>query len=371
MQRICLVIILLMSLPLCAQIRKELQTLESKYASGALNEVADLLPGVKATNNDERAFLAHLGANLKKNKAEALSLHERAAERYPQNLYGQKSALEAAKIYVLDRDFTNAKKHLVKIDSAQLPERFYWAAVANLGADEYSAAISNSENFLRLSPNSELAENALHLVSDAYIAQAKYHSAIANLDKIKRLQNYDKQYYYYKLGNCHEASDKQNDAIQAYKDAYLLDRYSQIAYQVEERLFAMRDRRPSLDLSFLYPYNPLEPVDTKPETSTENKPQEGSKSPATEELASAPIKLIAKPQSGIFLQAGRFSVESNARRLSQKIREMQIPAAYYLEMHQGKESWVVLAGPFADKDASAIARASLTEVEINSFIVRY
>ena len=371
MRRILIATLLLFSLPLFAQISKELIVLQTKYDQGALNEMADIMAGLRASNQDERALLSHFGAKLKKNKAEALSLHERALERFPKTLYGQLSALEAAKIYILDREYSKAKTALNKINSAQIPQRYYWLAVANFGLDEYEATISNSENFLRLSPNADLAENALHLITDVYIAQKKYHSAIQNLEKLRKLSNYDHQHYHYKLGTCHEASNKLNSAIAAYKEAYQVDKFSQIAYQVEERLFAFRDKDPSLDLSFLYPYSPLDLDAPATDFVAEAKDAASDNAPQIYDLNKQPLKLLSKPQQGIFLQAGRFSVESNAVRLSEKIREMQIAAAYFHELHQGKDTWVVLAGPFADRDAGAVARVSLTEAEINSFIVRY
>jgi len=87
--------------------------------------------------------------------------------------------------------------------------------------------------------------------------------------------------------------------------------------------------------------------------------------------ANLPTKILAKPNTGFYLQSGRFSVESNARRLVNSIREMRIPAVYYEETHQGKKTWVVLAGPFTDKEESGKAKDLLARSEINSFIVQY
>ena len=84
-----------------------------------------------------------------------------------------------------------------------------------------------------------------------------------------------------------------------------------------------------------------------------------------------PIKLLIKPESGFFLQTGRFSVESNAERLVRNIRGMKIPATYYEEASPKNKSWVVLAGPFDNQKQTVAAKTLLTQSEINSFIVQY
>jgi outer membrane protein assembly factor BamD (BamD/ComL family) len=110
-----------LAIHLPAQIRKELQRLETKFQQGSINEMADRIPSIKANNEDERAFISHYSAMLKKDKAEALSQHQRVAERYPKTFYGQKSLLEAAIIHSLDRNFTEAQSMLRKINAPQLP----------------------------------------------------------------------------------------------------------------------------------------------------------------------------------------------------------------------------------------------------------
>jgi tetratricopeptide (TPR) repeat protein len=375
MQRYLLLILLLAAMSLNAQIRKELQRLETGYLSGSIDELADRLPTIKAANDDERAFVSHYGALLKKTRAEALELHLRAGDRYAKTLYGQKSLLEAAIIHILDRNYSEAQAQLRKISSPQIPERMYWLAVASYAQDDYSSAIANAENYLRLSPQGLHAENALHLISDSYREQGKHHSSVQTLDKITKIRDYDRQYYLYKLGYSYELTDKAGDALAAYRQAYELDKYSQIAYQVEERLFALRAKRPSVDLSFLYPYNPLEIQELPPPPSSQSTVADTTaQSPQTLMLAIdplLPIKILAKPQSGIYLQSGRFSVEGNARRLCESIRAMPIPAVYFEETHQGKASWVVLAGPFDSTDQSARAREILSNGEINSFVVQF
>jgi cell division protein FtsN len=162
--------------------------------------------------------------------------------------------------------------------------------------------------------------------------------------------------------------------LATYQESYELDRYSQIAFLVEDRIFTMRSHRPSLDISFLYPYSPLEIAaeDSLQSTSPiQSQVVETPPVPVKPIDQEAPIRILTKPQTGIFLQSGRFSVESNAERLSKSIRHLNIPAIYYEEQHQGKKTWVVIAGPFDNKSDSNQARDTLSKNEINSFVVQY
>lgn len=375
MRRILLILLSLGALALSADIRKELQQLESRYQKGDVAILTERLPSLKASNDEERAFISYYGAVIKKDKADALALFSRAGERYAKTLYGQMALLEAAKIQILDRNYTEAGTLLRQINTPELPQRMYWLAVMAYGMDDYSGAVANSENYLRLSPKGDFAENALHLICDVYLEQKKYSSAEQALERVTKLKKYDRQYYLYRLGYTLEKRDKLSDAIAAYREAYELDKYSQVAYQVEEQIFALRSRRPSLDLSFLYPYTPLEiELSDSLQVTLSAGTQDTTASVFVEAFkidANLPTKILAKPNTGFYLQSGRFSVESNARRLVNSIREMRIPAVYYEETHQGKKTWVVLAGPFTDKEESGKAKDLLARSEINSFIVQY
>jgi hypothetical protein len=64
-------------------------------------------------------------------------------------------------------------------------------------------------------------------------------------------------------------------------------------------------------------------------------------------------------------------VEPNAERLSRSIRGMNIPAQYYEDRSTGQATWVVLAGPFDNREETDRARNLLMGGEINSFIVQY
>lgn len=364
---------------LFGQIGKDYLELERQYKTGQLSQVKSSLAALKPRRDEEKALVGYYSALCQKTKTEALAEFQAVAQAYPKTSYGQFSMLEAAKIHILEREIPAAQSLLRNITSADIIERFYWMAVSFYWLEDFSAAIANAENYLRLSPSDALAESALHLVADAYIAQKKYQSAVSSLDKIKKLPEQDLQYYYYRLGYAQELLGDFGQATRAYRTGYELDKYSQAAFGIEERLFALRSRAPALDLSFLYPYTPLEldlpdPVSdsTTADAPEAVKPREITPSvPLPEITSSMPIKLLIKPKSGFFLQAGRFSVESNAERLVQSIRSMKIPSTYYEEGSKGSKTWVVLAGPFENQQQTDAAKTLLFQSEINSFIVQY
>lgn len=379
MRRIIIILFLLTICSLYSQVRKEISVLEELYKSGKLIDAQRLISSLKPNKDEERALVQYYEALLNKNKTETLALLNSCAEKYSKTLHGQLAMLEAAKIHILDRDMTNAQALLRRINSPDIVERFYWFSVVFYWLDDFSSAIANAENYLRLSPEGSEAENALHLIADSYIGQRKYQSAVSSLSKIRRLKDFDRQYYFYKLGRAHELNQNSKDALTAYREGYELDKYSQIAFNIEERLFAMRSRAPSLDLSFLYPYTPLQLLPELAADSTSGLPSSQPElPPQIPPLTDLPgvdktqaIKLAAKPSQGFYLQAGRFSVEGNAERLCRGIRDMNLPASYYEDRSQTQTTWVVLAGPFQNSAESEQARIRLTRSEINSFIVQY
>ncbi len=378
MQKVLISLILLFAVALSAQIRGDYKKIPQIYQSGDLQELSKKLERLSPKRDEEHALVLYYKAMLKSSNQEALDLFNSASQSFPRTQYGQLSMLEAAKIHILERDIPAAQALLRKISSAEVIERFYWLAVTFYWMDDYSSAIANAENYIRLADDGRRAETALHLIADAYIAQKKYLSAISSLDKIKKLEDYDQQYLKFKEGYAQEFLGNDTQALQAYRQAYELDEYSQVAFDVEERLFALRSRKPSVDLSFLYPYTPLELKEKPPLCPADPASPAPSDSTAVINLPalspvdkSMPIKLLIKPARGSYLQAGRFSVEANAERLVKSIREMKVPASYYEDESQENKSWVVLAGPFEDRQQTDQSRMILSDNEIHSFVVRY
>ncbi|MCB5278477.1 MAG: SPOR domain-containing protein [Candidatus Cloacimonetes bacterium] len=379
MPRLIPVLVLIaFSLSLNAQVRKDFKHLESLFLEGNLSEARQSITKLKPNKDDEHALVKYYEAILNKNNADALSLLTSCAEKYSKTHYGQLAMLEAAKIHILERDMNKAKTLLRRITSPDIVERFYWTAVVFYWLDDFSTAIANAENYIRLDASGIELEAAQHLISDSYIKQKKYQSAISSLNKIGQLKNYDKQYHLYKLGLAYELSGNFKNAQNSYREGYELNKYSQVAFNIEERLFALRSKAPAIDLSFLYPYTPLD-IQSECEQDSSlvvesfvaKTGTDISEIKLPEIDSSQPIKLIAKPINGNFLQAGRFSIETNAERLCKTIRAMKIPSSYYEDNTSEQITWVVLAGPFTSREYTDHARVLLNNVDINSFVVQY
>ena len=364
-----------------AAVRKEFQDLDKLYNNGKLDELSALISTLKPVNEEERACLGFYVALLKVKTEEAISAHQWLIEKFPKSPYAQKSLLELGKIFILDRKIEEATLYLRRITSPDIIERFYWLGLCAWWKDDYTTAISNCENYLRLEPRGEFAEKSYYLIADCYLAQKKAYSAVTTLLKLQnaKLREIDEQYFYYRLGYAYELSDAPIDAINAYRKGYELDRYSQVAYDIEDRILEIKRSKPNIDISFLYPYSPLQvtivqeeqPDTLKPGVPAETKPSPSTVSSKLDVKQDAPVRLKEKPQEGYWLQAGRFSVESNANRLVINIRLLNIPAAYYEDISGGKKSWVVVCGSFPDRTQAEEAKELLATNDINSFITAY
>ncbi|MDD3235574.1 MAG: SPOR domain-containing protein [Candidatus Cloacimonetes bacterium] len=357
-----------------AAIRKEFTALEDQFNKGKIDEVQDALSTLKPNNDEERACVSYYNAMLKIKKADAVTTHLQLIGKYPKSSYAQKSLLELGKLHILERNIEEAKTSLKKISSTGLMERFYWLGLCAWWQDDFALAIDNAENYLRMDAKGEYCEAAHYLIAECYLTQNKAYSAVTTLSKLQslKLQDVDEQYLLYRLGYAYEQSNKLSDAIGYYQRGYELDSYSQIAYLIEDRLFELRSRNKSIDISFLYPYSLLQiPVITEAPSApiVDNIPI--TPIPIVPQTPNAAVKLKAKPTNGYWLQAGRFSLESNANKLVINIRLLNLPAVYYEDVSNGKKSWVVLCGAFDEKAKAEAAKSQLVKSDINSFVTQY
>lgn len=336
------------------------------YQKGNLDELADRLPTLKASTNEESALLLYLNAMLKTGKAETSQLLQQAGDKYPATHYGQLSLLELAKIMILDRQIPQAQSLLQKINSAELVERYYWLAVCAEATDAAAAVISNAEAYLRLAPQGRFAEESHYLIAGAYQDQAKHQSGIATLNKLKNLPGFprDQQYFSYRLGYLNELAKNPAEALENYRAGFELNRLSQVAFQIEDRLFELKRKFPSsVDLAFLYPYTeldiPLLSTAAADTTHAEIPPEQGK------------IRLDGKPSGGLYIQAGRFGVEANANKLSHDLRQRNLTSNYFQDSSNKSVPWVVVCGPYPTRDEAEKARQRLLEWDIKGFITQF
>jgi len=364
-------------------LRKEFSDLDKMYEAGKINEISDEITNLKPSNDDERACISFYNARLKLATSEEIASLNWLIEKFPNSYYAHLGRLELGKIYILERRIDQAQLLLRKITSSDLMERFYWLALCDWWIDDFATAISNAETYLRMDPKGPYAESAYYLIAESYIEQKKAYSALTTLGKLQnlKLSELDEQYFYYRQGYAYELSDKLVDSVASYRKGYELNKYSQVAYLIEDKLFELRSRSRNIDISFLYPYSLLQIAITNEEPTEQNPATPVSQNgviptphiPQRSDPVNlnTPVKMKAKPGEGYWLQAGRFSQEANANKLVINLRLLNLPAVYYEDTSTGKKTWVVVCGPFTDKTAAETSRKSLADNDINSFLTQY
>lgn len=354
------------------ELRRDFASLANQYRRGQIDNVAEQILRLQANSDEERAFLLYYGAKLKANMTESLSLHQQNITRFPTSYHGQLSMLEVAKNQILQHDLSSAKALLRRITHPEIPERLYWQAVCAFHLEEYEDSAGFAENYIRQGSSGDYFEQAYYLLADAHSQQNRHSNSVNTLNRLRAISSFptDEQFFYYRLGYAQERSGASRDALNSYQRSYEMNKFSQTAYMVEDRLFAMRSRvGSSLDISFLYPYTVIaDSTASADSASVTSNTQSTSPDPA---ILNAPLKISGRPNRGIFLQAGRFSVEANAISRANEIRARNMPSSYFEEQQGGRATWVVMSGPFESATASEQARQTLVSQSIDCFVVRY
>jgi tetratricopeptide (TPR) repeat protein len=365
---ICLVLSVGFILPLQAVVfRPELQSLLSKYKSGELANLGTAISAAKAKTDEEHALLAFISAMLKTSRNDTFTQLQQVADYYPNTYYANVALLQQAKLLLLERKASDAKVLLQKITSADILERYYWLAVCCDELNDPASAISNAENYLRLEPKGQYLDEAHFLIAASYQAQNKIQSAIATLGELPGINGHpeNEQYYCYTLGSLYQKAGDPTNALQQLKKGFELDKNSQIAFQIEDKLFELKAGYGSqIDLGFLYPYTELklpEIAANTPADTTATKPVDDP----------TPHKLNAKPQGSYYIQAGRFGAEQNAESLTCNIRQLKLLANYFEDRGNKSVPWVVVSGPYPSKSDADIVLKTLKDNHIDCFITQY
>ncbi|MCB5229534.1 MAG: hypothetical protein GX122_08190 [Candidatus Cloacimonetes bacterium] len=362
--------LILISVALCGTLRKEFQALERAWEQGRINEAASQIASLKPKSDNEKALLQFITACLNPDRESCLFGYQSAIDQYPNTHYGQMSMLYRAKIHILEREHAQAKQLLNRINSAKIPQRFYWLAVCAEQIDDYAATITNAESYLRLEPRGQYSEECQYLITHAYLGQNKTQSAISTLNKLNAQSGYptDRQYFHYLLGTAYQKAGNWQEALSQFKTGIEISRYSQLAYQMEDRLFELKQSHGSkVNLSFLFPYTDLH---IAVEDTQVNQPLPPPVLQNTQP-ADTPLRSSTKPSSGLYVQTGRFGVEANARSIAYRIRQLKLPAGYYEDKSNKSVPWVSFCGPFANTEEQKSAMAYLKENNIDCFATRY
>lgn len=354
------------------ELRRDFANLANQYRRGQIDNVAEQILRLQANSDEERAFILYYGAMLKAAMTESTSLHQQNISRYPSTYHGQLSMLEVAKSQILEHDLASAKALMRRITHPDIQERLYWQAVCAFQLEEYEESAGFAENYIRQGSSGDYFEPAYYLLADAQSQQNRHSNSVSTLNRLRGISSYptDEQYFYYRLGYAQERSGSTRDALNSYQRAYEMNKFTQTAYMVEDRLFAMRARvGSSLDISFLYPYTVIEDsTATSSSAPVVTNPPGNTPDPA---IQNSPLRISGRPNRGIFLQAGRFSVEANAISRANEIRARNMPCSYFEEQQGGRATWVVMSGPFDSTTASEQARQTLASSNIDCFVVRY
>lgn len=361
--------------PCLQALNQDFRALEEAFNRGDTALCRSLLPKLTAGDPDESAYLLYYKAMLNPDADFAKGSLQALVTNHPRHHLAQKGWLELGKISLLDRNYTEALSHLGKITDPNLDDKHFWIAKAYYEKSDYTNAIASAGQYLRVANEHSGIEEMTFLTADAYIALEQYNSAINSLRKLlaasEKVQ--DEQYLRYRYGYAAEMLDNRAEALNQYKAGYELNRFSQLAYLIEDRLFEMRERFGSgIDLSFLYPYasGPLPEIvvaqqNTNPDEVNSNQPD------STKTAVNPPPKEInPNEQRGIYLQAGRFSSQNNAIKLCDRIYKLKLAAQYYKSTQFQDVSWVVLAGPFPTELDAVNAKTLLRDNNIDSFIIQ-
>jgi len=362
---------------LAAALKPDIKIIETKYAEGSFPEARQSISKAIPETDEEKALVLFYKAILATDAIQTRKFLEQLTDEYPKTPYAQKAYLELSHLLILDRDYKAAIQILKKVTDASLTEKHFWLAQAYYQLADYKNAISSGEQYLRSVKSGNKAEILLYLQADAYINLSQYNSAINTLKKVETNPQLDsqRQYLYYRLGYAYEMLFKHKEALNYYKLGIELNRYSQLAYQMEDRLFDLKARYPnSIDLCFLYPFSdsPLpEIVQADIDAALKAEADSlGNKVQVPFPAADSMRTDAGQPQSGIFLQAGRFSRETNAAALTDKIARLGFRSRYYRTTSTADVSFVVLCGPFTTMLEAQDAKDNLRLNSIDSFIIQ-
>ncbi len=275
-----------------------------------------------------------------------IPIYENLSANYPDSYYGQLALLELAKIYVLERQYSNAIKSLKMIHHQDIADKQYWLAKAYLKEDKLQLAVVSAQIFISESDDNDKIENAYFIIAEAYIQQNMYKRAFNTLETLRTSKyiNNNIPLLHFKMGNCKEFMGKFEDALICYKKLKKDFPYHQYSYLAEDRLFEMKsDNKINVSLSNINSYRQNEP---KQET----------------EVATGEYK--------VYLQVGAFSSEERAIKLGKKVKQIGYDFIIFSKTKDNNELFVVAAGPFEKDKKLKEAMKKLEKNDLKSYVIK-
>lgn len=315
MKKIVLILFILLSVNLFSQNDTELKQLFEK--AKASNEQSNFMP-----------------------------IYEDLSENYTDSHYGQLALMELAKIYILERKYSNAIKSLKMIHHQDIADKQYWLAKAYLKEDKLQLAIVSAQIFISESDDNDKIENAYFIIAEAYIQQNMYKRAFNTLETLRTSKyiNNNIPLLHFKMGNCKEFMGKFEDALICYKKLKKDFPYHQYSYLAEDRLFELKnDDKINVSLSNINSYRQDEP---KQET----------------EAATGEYK--------VYLQVGAFSSEENAVKLGKKVKQIGYDFIVFPKIKDNNKLFVVAAGPFEKDKKLKEAMKKLEKNDMKPYVIK-
>ena len=360
-------VLTLLVLPLWGvELGKEMKALETMFWEGDLEELPAKLIKSKPKGDEEMALQSYINAMLQTSQKDTQQLLRQTMDRYPSTHYGQMSMLETAKLLVFERKYVEAETLLNRINNQDISERYYWLAYCSQAQDKYEEAAVRGREYLRRQPKGKHAEDTYYLIATMKQQQRKYAEGIQALEELRAIPGFprSKQYFHHLLGRLHHQSGNWSKAYENYKEGFLLNKGSQLAYELEDLLFELKEARgSSIDLSFMYPYTKLD----LPELQEIPAPPE---LPAID-LGKEALRAQNKPKGSNYVQAGRFGSEDNAKSRASAMRALNLNAYYYEDSANRSIPWVVFCGPYSSASEAETVRQILTRNSIDCFITNY
>lgn len=361
--------------PLSGAFSKYIQSIIDNYEKGEFDKCRSLLNSVQPGNSEEVAVVQYYATMLSDDieiiKAKLQSL----TDSYKNTKFAQKGLIDLGSIFLLDRDYESALTTFNKITDPQMPEKHYWMAITFYQKGDYRNSINSANQYIRLAKSGLLLEECYFLLTDSYINAKEFNNAVSTLKKLLSQPHLisDMQYLRYRYGYASEMLGNRTEAISQYKQGYEINRFSQLAYQIEDRLFEMRNKYGSIiDLSFLYPHSesPLPEIVVSEQMKAQKLVEQGIEDTTAIAKNLLPQHMEDGIQHGLFLQAGRFSNKNNAVRMAERIVEMGLSSQYIESKRQTELSWVVLVGPYQTQLDVSGAKQILKDNGIESFVVQ-